>query len=100
MSDIRVQLPFHLQNLAHVGPEIVLSVSDPVTADSILDEVERRYPMLCGTIRDHVTKKRRPFLRYFVCQKDFSHRSTDEELPEAIKAGSEPFIVWGSLSGG
>ena len=100
MSEVRVQLPFHLQNLARVGSEIVITVSDPVTADSILDEVERLYPMLCGTIRDHVTKKRRPFLRYFVCQKDFSHRPTDEELPDAIKAGSEPFIVWGSLSGG
>lgn len=100
MSDIRVQLPFHLQNLARVGSEIVLTVSDPVTADSILDEVERSYPMLCGTIRDHVTKKRRPFLRFFGCQKDLSHRPTNEILPEAILNGTEPFIVWGSLSGG
>ena len=97
---IRIELPYHLQNLAHVGPEISLEIEVPITANSILDALEARYPMLCGTIRDHVTKKRRPFLRYFGCQQDLSHNPTDTPLPEAIATGAEPFIIWGALSGG
>ena len=97
---IRVMLPYHLQNLAHVGPEISLEVEGPITQSSILDTIEARYPMLCGTIRDHVTKKRRPFLRYFGCEKDLSHEPPDSLLPVAIVAGVEPFIIWGALAGG
>ena len=97
---IRVELPYHLQNLARVGPEISLEVEGPVTARSIVDVIEARYPMLCGTIRDHVTKQRRPFLRYFGCQKDLSHDSIDTPLPEAIASGDEPFIIWGAIAGG
>ena len=97
---IRVMLPYHLQNLAHVGPEISLEVEGPVTHCSILDAIEARYPMLCGTIRDHVTKKRRPFLRYFGCEKDLSHDPPDSLLPAAIVTGAEPFIIWGALAGG
>ncbi len=97
---IRVELPYHLQNLARVGAEISLDVEAPVTASSILDALEARYPMLCGTVRDHVTKKRRPFLRYFGCQRDLSHDPTDTPLPEPIAVGTEPFIIWGALSGG
>ena len=97
---IRIELPYHLQNLAHVGPEISLEIEVPITANSILDALEARYPMLCGTIRDHVTKKRRPFLRYFGCQQDLSHNPTDLSLPDAIATGAEPVIIWGALSGG
>ena len=97
---IRVMLPYHLQNLAHVGPEISLEVVGPITQGSILDAIEIRYPMLCGTIRDHVTKKRRPFLRYFGCEKDLSHDPPDSLLPAAIATGAEPFIIWGALAGG
>jgi hypothetical protein len=97
---IRVELPYHLRNLARVGPEVVLEVAAPVTAGAILDTLETRYPMLCGTIRDHVTKQRRPFLRYFACQHDLSHDPVDAPLPAAIAAGTEPFIIWGALAGG
>lgn len=97
---IRVELPYHLRNLAHVGPEVTLEVESPVTPRSILDALEFRYPMLCGTIRDHVTKKRRPFLRFFACQQDLSHDPTDTPLPDAIATGAEPFIVWGAIAGG
>lgn len=99
-SSVRVSLPFHLQTLAKCGPEVIVSVQGSVTADAILDALEAAYPMLCGTIRDHVTKRRRPLLRYFVCQRDASHDPTDAELPRAIADGYEPFIVWGALSGG
>ena len=97
---IRVMLPYHLQNLAHVGPEISLEVEGPITQSSVLDAIETRYPMLCGTIRDHVTKKRRPFLRYFGCEKDLSQDPPDAPLPAAILTGTEPFIIWGALAGG
>jgi sulfur-carrier protein len=97
---IRVELPYHLQNLARVGPEISIEVEGMITPCSIVDEVEARYPMLCGTIRDHVTKQRRPFLRYFGCQQDLSHDPTDAPLPEAIVSGAEPFIIWGAIAGG
>ncbi len=97
---IRVELPYHLQTLARVGPEISLEVEGPITAGSIIDAIEVRYPMLCGTIRDHVTKQRRPFLRYFGCQQDLSHDPTDRLLPEAIVSGVEPLIIWGAIAGG
>jgi molybdopterin synthase sulfur carrier subunit len=97
---IRVVLPYHLRNLAHVGAEVTLEVEGPVTQRSVLDALEARYPMLCGTIRDHVTKKRRPFLRFFACQQDLSHDSSDTPLPEAVVIGAEPFIVWGAIAGG
>ncbi len=97
---IRVELPYHLRNLAQVGPEISLAVQPPITACSVIDALEARYPMLCGTIRDHVTKQRRPFVRYFGCEKDLSHDPTETPLPIAIAAGAEPFIIWGALAGG
>ena len=93
-------MPFHLQTLAQIGPEISLDVEHPVTQNSILDTIELRYPMLCGTIRDHVTKKRRPLLRYFACEKDISHEPPEAPLPEAILIGVEPFIIWGAVAGG
>lgn len=93
-------MPFHLQTLAQIGPEISLDVELPVTQNSILDAIELRYPMLCGTIRDHMTKKRRPLLRYFACEKDISHEPPEAPLPEAILTGAEPFIIWGAVAGG
>ena len=99
-ASIRVELPYHLQNLAKVGPEISIVVEAPITACSVIDELEAHYPMLCGTIRDHVTKKRRPFLRYFGCEKDLSHDPADSPLPIAIATGAEPFIIWGAIAGG
>jgi molybdopterin synthase sulfur carrier subunit len=100
MATIRVEIPFLLQNLARSGPEVMLEVSSPVTIDTVLDALEQRYPMLCGTVRDHITKKRRAFLRYFGCQQDLSFVDTTAPLPDAIVAGTEPFIIWGALSGG
>ncbi len=93
-------MPFHLQTLAQIGPEISLDIEAPVTQNSILDAIEMRYPMLCGTIRDHMTKKRRPLLRYFACEKDISHEPPEAPLPEAILTGAEPFIIWGAVAGG
>ncbi len=97
---IRVVIPYHLQNLAHAGTEIELAVEGPVTIQSVLDALETRYPALRGTIRDHVTKQRRPFLRYFVCGKDLSLASPDTELPERIVSGKDPFLVIGAIAGG
>jgi len=97
---IRVILPFHLRTLAHTGAEITLEVEGPVTQRSVLDALEARYPMLCGAIRDHDTKKRRAFLRFFACEEDLSHESPDAPLPEAVAAGKEPFIVIGAIAGG
>lgn len=97
---IRVVLPFHLRNLAHVGSELTLEVNGQVTQRSVLDALEQRYPMLRGTIRDHVTKERRPFLRFFACEQDLSHESPDAPLPDAIASGAEPFIVLGAIAGG
>ena len=93
-------MPFHLQTLAQVGPEISLDVEDPVTQNSVLDAIELSYPMLCGTIRDHVSKKRRPLLRYFACERDVSHEPPELPLPEPIVTGAEPFIIWGAVAGG
>ncbi len=99
-SAIRIALPYHLQILAKVGPEIVLELESPVTVDRLLDALESRYPMLKGTIRLHETKTRRPLLRYFACQKDISHDPTDQALPQAIMDGTEPLIIWGAVAGG
>jgi len=97
---IRVVLPPHLRTLAHVGGEVTLQVKGPVTLRLVLDELEARYPMLRGTIRDHVTLKRRPFLRFFACEQDLSHDSPDTPLPDAIASGAEPLIVLGAIAGG
>jgi len=97
---IRVFLPQHLRTLARVGSEVELDVPAPVTQGSVLDALEARYPMLRGTIRDPVTKQRRPFLRFFACQEDLSHESPDAPLPEAVVSGAEPFLVIGAIAGG
>jgi sulfur-carrier protein len=97
---IRVQLPYHLRNLAGTGSEVELDVEGAVTQRSILDELERRYPMLRGTIREHGTGNRRPFVRFFACQEDLSHEDPDAELPAQVKAGEEPFLVIGAMAGG
>ena len=97
---IRVVLPLHLRRLARVDGEITLVVDGPVTQRSILDALEARYPMLCGTIRDHATRKRRPLVRFFACAEDVSHESPDAPLPDAIARGDEPFIVIGAVAGG
>jgi molybdopterin synthase sulfur carrier subunit len=97
---IRVILPTHLRTLAHVGYEVELEVKGPVTQRSVLDALEASYPMLCGTIRDHVTQKRRPFLRFFACEQDISHEPPDAPLPDAVARGAEPFLVVGAIAGG
>ena len=98
--NVRVQLPYHLRSLAKVGNEITLEVPAPVTISSVLDVLEARYPMLRGTIRDHDTRKRRPFLRFFACEEDLSHDSTENPLPEAIASGKEPLLIIGAIAGG
>jgi hypothetical protein len=97
---IRVELPFHLRNLARVDGEVRLEVDGPITQRSVLDALEARYPVLRGTIRDHVTQKRRAFLRYFACGEDLSLDPPDDPLPDAIVSGKEPFMVIGSIAGG
>ena len=97
---IRVVLPFHLRNLARVQGEVELDVADPVTVGSVLDALEARYPVLRGTIREHVTLKRRPFIRFFACKEDFSLEPPETKLPEAIVNGTEPFLVIGAIAGG
>lgn len=97
---IRVVLPYHLRNLAQVGVEVSLDVPPPVTIRSVLDALEARYPMLRGTIRDHGTLKRRPFLRFFACEEDLSLDDPEKPLPEAVAAGQEPFLVVGAIAGG
>ena len=97
---VRVALPAHLRTLASVGSEIGLAVEDPVTVSSVLDAREAEYPMLRGTIRDHVTRRRRPFLRFFACMEDLSNDPTDQPLPAAVAAGSEPLLVVGAIAGG
>ena len=97
---IRVILPSHLRSLAHIENEVALEVKDWPTQRTVLDALELRYPMLRGTIRDHVTLKRRPFLRFFACEEDISHESPDAPLPVAVTSGQEPFLVVGSVSGG
>jgi molybdopterin synthase sulfur carrier subunit len=97
---IRVLLPPHLRTLAHVGSEVTVEVEGQATLRLVLDELEARYPMLRGTIRDHVTLQRRPFLRFFACEQDLSHDSPDTPLPDAIVSGKEPLIVLGAIAGG
>jgi len=97
---ILVVLPAHLRTLARVQGDVTLEVAAPVTVRSVLDALEARYPMLCGTIRDHVTLERRPFLRFFACEEDLSLESPDAPLPEAIVSGKEPFFIIGAIAGG
>jgi hypothetical protein len=93
-------LPAHLRTLARVGGEVKLAVPEPVTLQAVLDALEADYPMLRGTIRDHVTRQRRPFLRFFACEQDFSHEPPDTSLPDAVATGAEPFLVVGAMAGG
>ena len=97
---VRVILPPHLRTLAKADGEITLALEGSVTQRSILDALEARYPMLQGTIRDHVTQKRRPFLRFFACEEDWSHEAPDRPLPPAVASGAEPFIIVGAVAGG
>src|SRR5690348_11134633 len=97
---IRVVLPAHLRTLAKITGEVSLEVEGPVTLRSVLDALEARFPVLRGTIRDHDTLKRRPFLRFFACEQDLSHDPPDNALPEAIAAGKEPLLVVGAIAGG
>jgi hypothetical protein len=97
---IRVVLPTHLKTLARVKGEVELDVTGPVTQRSVLDALEARYPMLCGTMRDHVTQKRRAFVRFFACEEDLSNEPPDAPLPDAVANGVEPFLVVGAMAGG
>ncbi len=97
---IRVELPYHLRTLAKVDGEVQLEVRGQVTLSAVLDALEARYPMLLGTIRDHVTGQRRPFLRFFACGEDLSHELADAPLPDAVATGAEPFLVVGAIAGG
>ena len=97
---IRIVLPAHLRTLAQVDGEVELAVEGPVTQRSVLDALEARYPMLRGTLRDQVTKQRRPFVRFFACEEDLSHESPDAPLPEAVVKGAEPLLVVGAVAGG
>lgn len=97
---IRVGLPYHLRTLAQVTEEVQLEVEGPATQRSILDALEARYPVLRGTIRDHATKERRAYLRFFACERDLSHEPPDAPLPEAVASGAEPFLVVGAMAGG
>ena len=97
---IRVVIPYHLRTLAGVDDEVALRIDGPVTIGSVLDALEARYPMLRGTIRDHVTLQRRPFLRYFACEEDLSLQPPDTPLAEAVAAGQEPFFIIGAIAGG
>jgi molybdopterin converting factor small subunit len=97
---IRVVLPAHLRTLAQVDGEVQLEVEGQATQRSVLDALEARYPMLRGTLRDHVTKQRRPFVRFFACEEDLSHESPDAPLPVPVATGAEPFLVVGAIAGG
>jgi sulfur-carrier protein len=97
---IRVVLPAHLRTLARVDGEVELDVASPVTQRGILDALEARYPMLRGTVRDHVTLKRRAFVRFFACDQDLSHEPADAPLPDAVATGDEPFLIVGAMAGG
>jgi hypothetical protein len=97
---IRVVLPPHLRTLARAGNEVRVEVNGPVTQRAVLDALEARYPMLSGTIRDHVSGERRPFLRFFACEQDLSHEPPDARLPDAVASGSEPFLIVGAIAGG
>jgi len=97
---IRVVLPPHLKGLAHVSGEVQVEVARPITQRSVVDALEASYPMLCGTIRDHITKQRRPFLRFFACEEDLSHESIDAPLPDEVVSGKEPLLIVGAIAGG
>lgn len=97
---IRVTIPHHLRTLAGVSAEVTVEVAGEVTPRTVLDALEARYPVLRGTIRDHVTQERRPFLRFFACMQDLSHQSPDAPLPEAVVSGEEPFRIIGAIAGG
>lgn len=97
---IRVILPPHLRTLAHLAGDVQLEVEPPITQRSVLNALEARYPMLRGTIRDHVTQQRRPFLRFFACEEDLTHEPPDAPLPEAVLSGAEPFVILGAIAGG
>jgi hypothetical protein len=97
---IRVELPYHLRVLAKIEGEVRLDLDGPITQRAVLDALEARYPMLQGTIRDHVTGRRRAFLRFFACEQDLSNESPDEPLPDAVASGAEPYLVIGALAGG
>jgi len=97
---IRVVLPYHLRNLACVGEELQFETDDPPTIGAILDAIEARHPVLRGTIREHGTKNRRAFIRFFACKEDWSHESTDKPLPDAIASGAEPLMIIGAMAGG
>ncbi len=97
---IRIVLPYHLRRLAEVDGEVTLEVDGPLTQRTILDALESRYPTFRGMIRDHVTHKRRPFLRFFACEQDLSHHPLDAPLPEAVASGEEPFLIIGAIAGG
>lgn len=97
---VRVILPTHLRNLAHVGSEVTLDIQGPITQRSVLDALEASYPMLQGAIRDHGTLQRRAFLRFFACEEDLTHESPDAPLPQEVASGKEPFIVIGAIAGG
>lgn len=97
---VRVKLPVPLRKLAQAEPEVVLEIEGTVTQSSVLDALEARYPMLCGTIRDHTTKKRRAFLRFFVGEEDLSHESPEAPLPETVASGKEPYYIVAAIAGG
>ena len=97
---IRVELPVHLRTLAQVEGEVSVEIDGAVTQHAVLTALEARYPMLRGTIRDHTTHKRRPFVRFFACEQDLSHEEPDAPLPDAVAAGEEPFLVVGAMAGG
>jgi sulfur-carrier protein len=97
---IRITLPAHLRKLAHVDDEVKLEIEGQITQRSVLDALEARYPMLRGTVRDHVTQKRRAFVRFFACGEDLSHESPDAPLPEAVATGAQPFMIVGAIAGG
>jgi sulfur-carrier protein len=97
---IRVVLPYHLRNLARIDGEVQLEVSNPITLGSALDALEARFPVLRGTIRDHGTLKRRPFIRFFACKEDISHEPPDIPLPDPILTGAEPLLIIGAIAGG
>ena len=99
-SAVQVQIPYHLRNLARIDGDVTLEVASPVTIRSVLDALEARYPMLCGTIRDHDTLQRRPFLRFFACEEDLTHQSPDVPLPDAVASGKEPLLIIGAIAGG
>lgn len=97
---IRVLLPAHLRTLARVDGEVALDVKGQATQRSVLDALEARYPMLRGTMRDHVTQRRRPFVRFFACEEDLSHELPDTQLPDAVATGAEPYLIVGAIAGG